>query len=126
MWGDEGGLSRAGAGHRLPPTQDRKKAVDFSTAFFLSSAVAGLPARTCSKPDAYAARTNADSDARPIIVVSPVIVSTPLDVAFARGVVVRISNDNATRTAFPPAASIFVTDHADVFDTVVRNNRKAV
>jgi hypothetical protein len=104
----------------------KKKAADFSAASFQSSAVAGLPARTGSKANSYATRPNADPDAWPVIIVPAIIVSAPFDVTFARRVVVRVLNDNAARTSIPPAASVLVTDHADVFDAVVWHNRHAI
>ena len=86
-----------------------------------------LPARADAEADPYAARANADADARTAIVVSAVIVAAAFDVALARRVVVvGILNDDAALPTLPPAASAFVTDHADVFDAVVRHHRDAV
>ena len=104
----------------------KKKAADFSTASIESSAVAGLPVRTGSEANSYASRSNADPDARPAIIVPAIIISALFDVTFARRVVVRVLNDNAARTPIPPAASGLVTDHADVFDSVVWHNRDAI
>src|SRR5512141_3338826 len=71
---------------------------------FSGQGIAALPARTHAKANAYAARTNANSDARTVIVVAAIVISAPFDVAFAGRVVVGITNDNAACTAFAPAA----------------------
>src|ERR1700719_3922152 len=69
-----------------------------------------LPARAYA--DADSARPNADADARPVIVIAAVIIAAAFDVAFARGIAVRILDDHAT-PALLPAASVFIADHAN-------------
>jgi len=84
-----------------------------------------LPARADSKAYAYPARTNSDSDARTAVVISTVIIAAAFNVALAWRVAVRILDDHAASATFPPAASVFVTDHAYVFEAVVEGNREA-
>jgi hypothetical protein len=103
-----------------PKTNEGRRFLD--DLLFDREAAAALPATTADT-NTYAARANADPDAR-TTVISAIVVSASSDVTFARRVVVRILNHNPSLAAFPPAASILVTNHADVFDAVVGSNRE--
>src|SRR6478736_2276008 len=69
--------------------------------------------------DAPAAWTDADTDARPVVVVA-VIISAPFDITFARGIIVAVAvpafDDNALATASTVAAAILVADQSHIFD----------
>jgi hypothetical protein len=84
-----------------------------------------LPPRADSKAYAYAAGTNTDPDARTAAAISTVRIAVAFNVALAWRVAVQILDDHAASATFPPAASVFVTDHAYVFEAVVGDNREA-
>jgi len=112
---------------RPSPTLQFEKTADFSAAL-LSLLVLDLPAGASSEADTQTAATDANSDARTLIVVSAAVVSAPFDIAFARGVIITVVvalNHNAPCSASTKTLTALIADNADVLNAVVRRNGKA-
>jgi hypothetical protein len=91
---------------------------------FVALPAPASPARAGSKPDAYATRSDTNSDAGAIIVIAPIVISAAFDVTLTGCIVITVTvsllNDDATAATSAVATAIFIADQPNIFNTVVR------